>query len=355
MSFKKAVSLIKENNNFLISSHINPEADAIGSELGFLNLLRKLGKQGIIVNESNLPVECRELPGVKEIKQFPLAKVNGFGYGKPNPACPAGRHGLVANGFDCGVYLDSGEASRVGKVDSLLSKARRTLNIDHHFSNKRFAGVNWVDPSASCTCEMVFRLYKHFRVEIDADAALALYAGIIADTGSFHYSNTAVSTHQIAAQLLKTGISPPKIYNMLFENNTLGSIRLLGQVLLAMESDCNGQIVWAEIPATRRVSKDTRRVALPTKRFPDVDLAEEVLGLMRSIKGVELAIIFKEARNKNDQARINFRSQTVFDCNRLASEFGGGGHKNASGATVNGNLREIKRKILKRAKEMMER
>lgn len=323
MSFKKAVSLIRENNNFLISSHVNPEADAIGSELGFLNLLRKLGKQGIIVNESNLPVECRELPGVKEIKQFPNAK---------------------ANGFDCGVYLDSGEASRVGKVDSLLSKARRTLNIDHHFSNKRFAGVNWVDPFASCTCEMVFRLYKHFRVEIDADAALALYAGIIADTGSFHYSNTAVSTHQIAAQLLKKGISPPKTYNMLFENNTLSGIRLLGQVLLAMESDCNGQIVWVEIPAKSL-----------NKRFPDVDLAEEVLGLMRSIKGVELAIIFKEARNKKDQARINFRSQTDFDCNRLASEFGGGGHKNASGATVNGNLREIKKKILRRAKEMMER
>ena len=74
MSLKKAVSLIRENNNFLISSHINPEADAIGSELGFLNLLRKLGKQGIIVNESNLPVECRELPGVKEIKQFPARK-----------------------------------------------------------------------------------------------------------------------------------------------------------------------------------------------------------------------------------------------------------------------------------------
>lgn len=334
MSFKKAVSLIKENNNFLISSHINPEADAIGSELGFLNLLRKLGKQGIIVNESNLPVECRELPGVKEIKQFPLAKANGFDNRKSN-------HGLVASGFDCGVYLDSGEASRVGKVDSLLSKARRTLNIDHHFSNKRFAGVNWVDPSASCTCEMVFRLYKHFRVEIDKDAALALYAGIIADTGSFHYSNTAVSTHQIAAQLLKTGISPSKTYSMLFENNTLDGIRLLGQVLLAMESDCNGKIIWASLPTV--------------KRFPEVDLAEEVLGAMRSIKGVELAIIFKEAPDNKAQARINFRSQTDFDCNRLASEFGGGGHKNASGATVNGNLREIKKKILKRAKEMMER
>ena len=317
MSLKKAAALIRENNNFLISSHINPEADAIGSELGLLNLLRKLGKQGLIVNESNLPVECRGLPGVKEIKQFPCR----------------------LNGFDCGVYLDSGEASRVGKVHSILSQARRTLNIDHHFSNKRFAGVNWVDPSASCTCEMVFRLYKHFRIAIDADTALALYAGIIADTGSFHYSNTAVSTHQAAAQLLKTGISPPKTYNMLFENNTLVGIRLLGQVLLALKSDCKGKIVW---------------VALP-KLFPDVDLAEEVLGLMRSIKGVELAIIFKEARNKKDQARINFRSQTVFDCNRLASEFGGGGHKNASGATVNGNLREIKMKILKRAKEMLEK
>ena len=321
MSLKKAARLIRENNSFLISSHINPEADAIGSELGFLNLLRKLGKQGIIVNESNLPVECRELPGVKEIKQFPF-KVNGF---------------------DCGVYLDSGEASRAGKVNSILSQARVSLNIDHHFSNKRFAGVNWVDPSASCTCEMVYRLYKYFRIEIDADAALALYAGIIADTGSFHYSNTAVSTHRIAAALLKTGISPSKTYNIIFENNTFDGIRLLGQVLLAMESACKGAIVWAEIPAKSL-----------NKRFPEVDLAEEVLGAMRSIKGVELAIIFKEARNKKNQARINFRSQTVFDCNRLASEFGGGGHKNASGATVTGNLAEIKKKVLRRAKEMLE-
>ena len=322
MSLKKAARLIRENNSFLISSHINPEADAIGSELGFLNLLRKLGKEGLIVNESSLPVECRGLPGVKEIKQFPF-KVTGF---------------------DCGVYLDSGEASRVGKVNSILSQARVSLNIDHHFSNKKFAGVNWVDPSASCTCEMVYRLYKYFRIEIDKDAALALYAGIIADTGSFHYSNTAVSTHRIAAALLKTGISPPKTYNMLFENNTLSGIRLLGQVLLALESDCKGKIVWAEVPAKSL-----------NKLFPEVDLSEEVLGLMRSIKGVELAIIFKEARDKKNQARINFRSQSVFDCNQLASEFGGGGHKNASGATVTGLLAEIKKKVLRRAKEMMER
>ena len=182
-----------------------------------MHLLRKLGKGGLIVNESNLPVECRGLPGVQEIKQFPCkpegdgAASNSRSHKPEGDGAASDSRSHKVNGFDCGVYLDSGEASRVGKVHSILSQAKRTLNIDHHFSNKRFAGVNWVDPSASCTCEMICRLYRYFKIDMDKDTALALYAGIIADTGSFHYSNTAVSTHQIAAQLLKKAYPRPRL------------------------------------------------------------------------------------------------------------------------------------------------
>lgn len=319
MSLKKTIELINKNRVFLITSHINPEADAIGAELAFLYLLRSLGKTGFIANESKVPAECEFLPGIDNIQT--LSK--------------------KIKGYDCAVFLDCSEASRAGGVVKLINPDKPTLNIDHHISNKIFASVNWVGLNASSTCELIYRLYKKYNLAINGKVALMLYAGIVTDTGSFHYNNTSALTHRIAASLLKEGISPTKVYNRLFENISFNDIKLLGEILLTLGRDSTGKIVWADI---------NRKIL--NHRFPAVDLAEVVLSLLRSIKGVELVMVFKEVKAKKNQIRINFRSQNNFDCNYLASQFGGGGHKNASGATVGGNFTKIKNKVIRCAKEL---
>lgn len=322
MSLNKVAEAIRRNKVFLITTHINPEADGLGAELAFLSMVRKLGKEGFIVNESKVPPECVFLPGSNTIQ--PVSK--------------------KIKDFDCAVFLDCAEISRAGKVQQVIKAGLQSLNIDHHISNTEFAKVNWVDAKACCTCEMIYELCRKLKVFLDNDMALSLYAGIVVDTGNFRYSNAGVSCHRVAADLLSKNINPAKVYNKLFENNPFEDIKLLGSVLSSIGKDPSGKIVWADI--SKKILNHT---------FPEIDLAEVTLSLLRSIKDVELAMVFKEARNKKCQIRVNFRSQNNFDCNYLASQFGGGGHKNASGATIDGNFDLVRGNIIRRAKELMKR
>src|SRR3989338_2309011 len=328
MSLKKAlnselsrtIDVIRKNKTFLITTHINPEADAIGSELAFSRLFKKLDKERYIINESQIPEECKFLPGIGTIKIFPRR----------------------LGEFDCMVFLDCSEISRAGKAGELFNPEKNSLNIDHHISNTRFTKVNWVIPHASLTCEMVHQLYRELKIEIDADAALMLYSGMMVDTGSFRYNNEIGRSYRIAASLIEKGVSPRFVYNRLFENSKFADIKLLSGVLSTIRHDASGRIAWADI--SRKILKS---------RFTAIDLAETALSIMRAIAGVELAIIFKEVKDQKGKIRLNFRSQSKFDCNRLACGFGGGGHKNASGATVSGDLIEIKNKVIRQARKMM--
>lgn len=320
MSLNRVIAAIQKSKVFLITTHVNPEADGLGAELAFVAMLKKLGKEGFIINESNVPVECAFLPKSNAIR--PVSK--------------------KIRDFDCVVFLDCAEISRVGKVEQLLKAGCQSLNIDHHISNTEFAKVNWVDAKACCTCEMVYELCRRLKVPLDSEMALSLYAGIVVDTGNFRYSNASASCHRIAAELLAENINPAMVYNKLFENNPFEDIKLLGSILSSIEKDPSGRIVWATI--SKKILNHI---------YPEIDLAEVTLSLLRSIKGIELAMVFKEARDKKNQIRINFRSQNTFDCNYLASRFGGGGHRNASGATLEGEFEVIRARIIKRAKELM--
>lgn len=314
MSLKKTIEAIHKNKVFLITSHINPEADAIGAELGLFFLLKKLGKQAFIMNESNVPSECSFMPGIDNVHIRRLSKIR-------------------IEEFDCTVFLDCSDPFRAGEIGNVIK--RPTLNIDHHISNTKFAAINWVSISSSSTCQMIYRLYKELKITIDKDAAVMLYSGMMVDTGSFRYSNTTALTHRIAASLIEKGVSASNIYNFIFNNNSFSNIKLLGRILGGIKRASEGRICWTDIPYRNA-----------SKKGKTCDLAEIVLGILRSIGDVELAMIFREIRGKKKCVRINFRSRTNFDCNKLASQFGGGGHKNASGATVSGGFTDIKRKVI---------
>ncbi|MDD5155160.1 MAG: bifunctional oligoribonuclease/PAP phosphatase NrnA [Candidatus Omnitrophica bacterium] len=320
MGLKKATACIRRNKRFLITAHTNLEGDALGSELGFYHLVRSMGKEAVIINEDSLPYGYEFMPQASVIKKF--------------------NKRLWGMKFDCFVILDCSDLKRCGDVARLASGAKTTLNIDHHISNEKFADINWVDPKASSCSELIYRLYKALDVPFDRDTATALYTGILADTGSFRYTNTTWVTHKIASELLKYGPDVSAIYRNVFENSLFSDLKLLAGILPTIKRDASGRIAWFEIE--NRMLKH---------RQLHLDLSERLLSFARSIKDIKVAVIFKENLKAKGEIRINFRSQGEVDVNRIASFFGGGGHKTASGATVKGKLKTVARKVLARIKE----
>lgn len=320
MSLKKAIACIKNNKNFLITSHTNLEGDALGSELAFYNLLKKIGKTAWVINEDNLPYGYDFLPYKNKILKF--------------------KDNLKDIEFDCFAVLDCSDLSRTGEVYRLNSKKKPILNIDHHISNQEFGDINWIEPHASSCSEMVYKLYKAMHIPLDRDAAILLYTGILADTGSFRYSNVTSFTHRIASELLKFNLDIPQIYKSIYENIPFEDMKLLARILPAMKRGADGKLIWFQI----------KRNLLRNKKL-SFDLSEQILTFGRAVKDAEVVVLFKENLGVKNEIRINFRSQGKVDVNKIAQFFGGGGHKTASGATIHGKIDHIRRRVLAKIKQ----
>ncbi len=320
MSLKKVVACVKRYKNFLITSHTNLEGDAIGSELAFYRILKKLGKGATIVNEDDLPYGYGFLPAKIDIKKF--------------------KKGMKDVRFDCFVALDCSDLKRTGEVYRMNTNNKPVLNIDHHISNDRFGNINWVEPDASSCSEMIYRLYKKLGLSLDRETALCLYVGMLTDTGSFRYPNTTSFTHKAVSELLRYNLDIPQIYKNIYENIPLEDLRLLSRILPHMRISAGGNIAWFQI----------KRSMLRKKRL-SFDLTESLLGFARAIKDVKVAVLFKENLGVQNEIRVNLRSQGEVDVNKIAQFFGGGGHKTASGATAHGKIEQVRRKVLAKIKE----
>lgn len=322
MSLKKAVDCIKRNKKFLITSHTNLEGDALGSELAFYNLVKKLGKSAVVINEDNLPYGYDFIPQKDKLIKY--------------------KDSLKGIKFDCFVVLDASDLTRTGEVYRLNLKAPKTvLNIDHHISNRWFGDINWVESTAASCSEMIYKLYKALRVPFDKDTALLLYTGIVTDTGSFRYSNTTSTTHKAVSELLKFKLNIPQIYKSVYENIPFEDMQLLSRILPAMKPEAGGRIIWFQI----------KQEMLRNKKLC-FDLSEQILTFGRAIKGAEVVALFKENLGAKNEIRINLRSQGKVDVNKIAQLFGGGGHKTASGATVKGStIDQVRRRVLAKIKE----
>ena len=320
MSLRKVVEYVKKHKNFLITSHTNPEGDALGSELAFYNMLKKLGKNATVINEDSLPYGYDFLPNKNKIIKF--------------------KNNLKNIEFDCFVVLDCSDLSRTGEVYRLNSRQKPILNIDHHISNKKFGNINWVEPHASSCSEMIYKLYKALHLPLDRDAAIPLYTGILTDTGSFRYSNATSFTHRAVSELLKFNLDVPQIYKSIYENIPFEDMKLLARILPGIRHEAKGRIIWFQIK--HNMLKD---------RNLSFDLSEHILSFGRAIKDVQAVVLFKENLGVKNEIRVNFRSQGKVDVNKIAQFFGGGGHKTASGATVKGNIDNVRRRVLAKIKE----
>ncbi len=302
---KKIIKVIKNNRSFLITAHINLEGDALGSELAIYGLLRKLKKKTVVYNDDVTPKIYNFLPYVRVI-----------------------RNNLQEDKFDVALVLDCSDSSRTGKVKDYLSRVKYIVNIDHHISNTFFGDINWVDPKASSASEMVFKICKDFKI-MDKNIALALYTGMFTDTGNFTYANTTDKVHMIASSLMKYGIKPEKIYESLHSCLNAKDIKFIGHILSYLKVDCTNKICWVLL-----------------KRWPEMgfDLTEIIFSVMKFLKDIEVFVIFKKIDSR--KVRVNFRSRSKIDVNRIAKFFGGGGHKRASGTTIEDDLLSAEKKVI---------
>jgi len=298
--FNEVLSVIRRQRKFLVTTHHNPDADALSAALTMGLFLKSLGKQVYVLNEDACPEWLRFLPSASILKK--ASDIKSLDY-------------------DAAIVLDCGDLERIGSVRSLIKKGQPLINIDHHLTNDRFGSINVVDPKASSTSEMIFDLLKEAKHALDRNLAVLLYAGIMTDTGSFRYENTSSSCHLKVAELMSFKISATEMYDRLYVGIPVEDIKLFTQVIHQAHLFCDNRVYCVTLP------KKTE------SRFSQsFDLKEKLFSFLRSVKGVEVIIILTQLNLK--ETRVNLRSLGDINVAAFAQQFDGGGHRKAAGCKI---------------------
>ena len=307
---------IRRRQRFVLSSHVRPDGDAIGSQLAMAYALWQMGKVVRLVNRDAPPGPLRVFPGVSRIE--------------------------VANRIDdpgdAVIVMECGDLTRTG-VEGF--DRGFVINIDHHLGNANYGAVNWFDASAAACGEMVFDLVKELGVPLTLEIATHVYIAILTDTGSFHYSSISPRTFDICRQCMEAGINPPAIAGAIYDSNNLGRLKLFGAVMSKMELDSSGRV--ATVYVDQALARDCGGTYEDT---------EGIVNLPLTVKEIEAVAFFKEAGA--DDWRVSMRSKGEVDVNAIAKEFGGGGHKNASGCSATGRFEDLKLLFQRKLVEQIE-
>lgn len=314
------IRVIYNNRNYCISTHTNPDGDAIGSQLGLAHILESLGKSVTLFNRDPTPQIYRFLRGADRILQTP------------------GQN----RSFEVYFIMDCSDKSRVGDELASQIQSRIIINIDHHVTNQHFADINWVDPDASSSAEMIYLLARRLQATISPEMAECLYTGIFMDTGSFRQSNTSSRTLKIAGDLVELGANPGRVSQEIYGKQSLAKIQLLGMVLNTLEIRADGML--ALISVTRDMFNATGTTA------EDV---EEFVNYPRSIQGVKVGALLREEPIRG--IKVSLRSKDSIDVARLASEFGGGGHQAAAGFYLDAALKDAKDRLEEEVRRILNR
>lgn len=314
---KAVMEAIRRHRTFLVCSHVNPEGDALGSALALAALIRRLGKRAVVANDGGIPRAFHFIPLVAPVVR------RGARPAVPEVACT----------------VDVPVLSRTGTLSRVIKRAPLSVNIDHHVSNQRFSDINWVDPKAAAAGEMIYRLYRAFRVTPSREEAACLYISLVTDTGSFRYMSTTPEVHRIASELVSLGISPLKVAQDLYECHSPADLRFLGRILHSLRSTAGGRVAWMEVP-----------YRLLRRHRPGPEIQDELVNYPRAVRTAEVAFVLRE-HSPSRSVRVSFRSKGTVDVNRVARRFGGGGHMAASGCTVQGTLAQARARVLRTVRE----
>jgi phosphoesterase RecJ-like protein len=302
----QAAAFLRAHDAYLITTHANPDGDALGAECALAHALRAEGKRVRVVNVDPVPENLAFLAEGCAFERYDAAA-----------------HDAAIRDAGAIVVVDLNDATRTGAMAAAITASPAPkLVVDHHLAPKPFADAYLVRGEASATCEILYELFVEAGMPVSPEAARGLYTGIMTDTGSFRFDATTPAVHRIAAALLERGVDPAAVYQRIYDNYPIGRTRLLGMVLETLTPIAGGRA---------SVMRVTRSMFKATGTGP-VDV-ENVVNLGLAVRGVSLTAFLTELE---DAVKISFRSRHGVAVLDLARRFGGGGHAQASGATVRG-------------------
>ena len=304
---KSFTSALQDKPAILISTHIHPDADAIGSVLAIREILLQFGTEPHIILEEGCPKRYQFLPGSEFIEDYRLVS-------NTQP-------------FSKAVIVDSGSFDRIGNVQSLCVKDPWIVNLDHHISNSGFGSINWVDTNCSATSELIFELNAALNLSPTASLANNLYAGILTDTGRFRYPCTTSKTLKIASELMTHGADVFEITDKLYYSIPAKDVRSMGEIFSSLELHGNGLVS-----------------ILLVREEDVVGDPDTIVDIAVSINGVEVAAMLSETNE--GKIRVSLRSKHYVNVSDIATGFGGGGHARAAGFRMRGTLQSVRERII---------
>ncbi|UCG21423.1 MAG: bifunctional oligoribonuclease/PAP phosphatase NrnA [Deltaproteobacteria bacterium] len=309
---------LRNNERFLLTTHVNPDGDAIGS-LGALSLvLEDLGKKVVAYCQDEIPGFLRFLPySDRIVREIP------------------GR-----DRFDVAVVLDCGELDRIGNANEVLRHVEKIIHIDHHSSSDDFGQLNLVLPGCSSTAEILYEIFQAIPASLSLEAAENIYTAILTDTGSFRFANTTARALDIAAEMVGLGVAPDKIASEVYDSMSPERLRLLALSLNTLTLRASGRLATMQV--SRRMLEETETTVMDTDGF---------VNYPRGINTAEMAIFFREM--DSGKVNVSLRSRGRVNVAEFARNYDGGGHHNAAAFRAEGSLTEVVEKILAAAEEFI--
>jgi phosphoesterase RecJ-like protein len=317
INWRRFAEIVHSHQRFLLTSHIRPDCDALGSELGMAGVLEALGKKVLIVNGQSTP---RNLSFIDPNKRLKAIGVD------VQPADLAAYEVLIV--------LDTSAWAQLGPMgDVIRSTAAKKLIVDHHVSGDDLGAELFKDTTAEATGRLVMQAAAELGVSLTPEIAKPLFAAVATDTGWFRFASTKPETLEAGAQLMRAGVQPADLYAELYECDTLARINLIGRTLARAQTELGGRLIYSSIrqddfKAAGAVASDT----------------EDIINMTLGVAGTEAAVMLVELSDGN--VKVSFRSRKDLDCSRLAEQFGGGGHRAAAGATIPGPVDAAQARVL---------
>jgi phosphoesterase RecJ-like protein len=315
IQWRPFVDLVQRHRNLLLTTHVRPDGDGLGSMRALGEVLERQGKQVRMVIGSVMPARYQFLNTDGRVERF-------------EPPGEPWRDTELA------IVLDTGTRNQLGDLAGFLDGLPiPKVVIDHHPTQDDLHALALVDTSAEATGRLAFEAIRALDGKLSEQSASALFTALAMDTGWFHFSNTTPATLALASELVQAGARPQDLYQLLFEQNSLGRMKLMGLALDRLRVDCDGRVAYTEIrrtdyAATGAVPQDT----------------EDLVNFTRSVIGVEVGLFFME--QPRGGVKVSFRSRSRVDVGKLAERFGGGGHRLASGAVLEAPMEEAQRRVL---------
>jgi len=310
------IDTLYQAERVVLTSHVRPDCDALGSELGMAGILEAVGKDVRIVNAQETPASLRWID--------PHNKLESLARGV-KPADLDDRDLLIV--------LDTSAWAQLGAMGEVLKRNReRVLVVDHHVSEDDLSDRWFKDTTAEATARIVYEIGLRLRVPLTESIATPLYAGLSTDTGGFRFPSATGETFRVAARLVDAGASPTTVYRELFEQDTLSRLHLVGRTLAGARTFNDGNCILSTV----------RQADIKEVGASPAD-TEDLINLTLAVKGTQVAAILIE--QPDGRVKLSFRSRGGADCSALAGEFGGGGHKAAAGAIVAGTFDDIEARV----------